>query len=34
MAHRCINFRHGDEGVYRWELEKNERSLTVASTDR
>lgn len=29
-AHRCINFRHGDAGVYRWEFDKGKRSLTVA----
>ena len=28
--HTCINFRHGDEGLYRWELEKGKQSLTVA----
>ena len=28
--HRCINFRHGSSGVYRWEFEKGKRSLTVA----
>jgi DNA-binding transcriptional LysR family regulator len=29
-AHRCINFRHGSEGVYRWEFEKGKQSLAVA----
>ena len=29
-AHRCINFRHGADGLYRWELDKGEQSLTVA----
>lgn len=29
-SHRCINFRHGSDGVYRWELEKGDQSLTVA----
>jgi len=29
-AHRCINFRHGDTGVYRWELDRGKKSLTVA----
>src|SRR6266568_5065760 len=29
-SHRCINFRHGSAGVYRWELDKGEQSLTVA----
>jgi DNA-binding transcriptional LysR family regulator len=28
--HRCINFRHGSEGVYRWEFDKGKQSLTVA----
>lgn len=28
-AHRCINYRHGAGGIYRWEFEKNGRSLTV-----
>jgi len=29
LSHRCINFRHGDEGVYRWEFEKGRKSLSV-----
>jgi DNA-binding transcriptional LysR family regulator len=29
-GHRCINFRHGSAGVYRWEFDKGRRSLTVA----
>ncbi len=29
-SHRCINFRHGSAGVYRWELDKGKQSLTVA----
>jgi DNA-binding transcriptional LysR family regulator len=29
-AHRCINFRQGSEGLYRWEFEKNGQSLAVA----
>jgi len=28
--HRCINFRHGSAGVYRWEFDKGKQSLTVA----
>lgn len=28
-AHRCINFRHGASGVYRWEFEKGRKSLAV-----
>jgi DNA-binding transcriptional LysR family regulator len=30
IRHRCINFRHGSAGVYRWELEKARKSLSVA----
>jgi DNA-binding transcriptional LysR family regulator len=30
LTHRCINFRHGSEGIYRWEFDKGKRSLTVA----
>jgi len=30
LEHRCINFRHGSTGVYRWEFEKRGRALTVA----
>src|SRR3989475_9562441 len=29
-SHRCINFRHGSAGVYRWEFDKGRQSLTVA----
>ena len=28
--HRCINFRRGSSGVYRWEFEKGSRSMAVA----
>ena len=28
--HRCINYRHGSTGVYRWELDKGKESLSVA----
>jgi DNA-binding transcriptional LysR family regulator len=28
--HRCINIRMGSAGVYRWEFDKGEESLTVA----
>ena len=31
-GHRCINFRHGAEGVYRWEFDKGRQSLVVAVT--
>ena len=29
VSHRCINFRHGSAGVYRWEFEKGRKSLSV-----
>jgi DNA-binding transcriptional LysR family regulator len=29
-SHRCINFRHGSEGIYRWEFDKGKQSVTVA----
>ena len=29
-GHRCINFRHGSDGLYRWEFDKGNRSLAVA----
>ena len=28
-THRCVNFRHGSAGVYRWEFEKGRKSLSV-----
>ena len=30
LHHRCINFRHGTAGLYRWEFEKGKKSVTVA----
>jgi len=30
LSHRCVNFRHGSAGVYRWEFDKGHQSLTVA----
>jgi DNA-binding transcriptional LysR family regulator len=30
IHHRCINFRHGDAGVYRWEFEKGRKSQSIA----
>lgn len=30
LKHRCINFRHGDAGIYRWEFEKGRKSMSVA----
>jgi DNA-binding transcriptional LysR family regulator len=29
-GHRCINFRHGSAGMYRWEFDKGKQSLAVA----
>jgi DNA-binding transcriptional LysR family regulator len=31
-AHRCINFRHGADEIYRWEFDKGSQSLAVAVT--
>src|SRR5215212_3155273 len=28
LNHRCINFRHGSAGLYRWEFEKGNKSLS------
>lgn len=28
--HRCINFRHGSAGLYRWEFDKGRKSLAVS----
>ena len=33
LTHRCINFRHGSEDVYRWEFDKGKQSVTVAVND-
>lgn len=30
LKHRCINFRHGSAGLYRWEFDKGSKSLSVA----
>lgn len=30
LKHRCINFRHGSAGMYRWEFDKGKKSLSVA----
>ena len=32
LSHRCINFRHGSAGVYRWEFDKGKKSLSVSVT--
>jgi DNA-binding transcriptional LysR family regulator len=29
-SHRCINYRQGSEGLYRWEFDKDDESLAVA----
>ena len=30
LRHRCINFRHGSQGMYRWEFDKGNKSLSIA----
>lgn len=30
LSHKCINFRHGTEGIYKWELDKGDTSVAVA----
>ena len=30
LSHRCINFRHRGEALYRWELDKGEQSVAVS----
>src|SRR3954454_16386649 len=30
VQQRCINFRHGSAGLYRWEFEKGKKSVSVA----
>jgi DNA-binding transcriptional LysR family regulator len=30
LHHRCVNFRHGSQGLYRWEFDKGKKSLAVA----
>ena len=30
LRHRCINFRHGSGSLYRWELDKDEKSVAVS----
>ena len=30
LQHRCINFRHDRDEIYRWEFDKGKRSLAVA----
>src|SRR5438128_7314226 len=30
LRHKCINFRHGSDGVYRWEFDKGDQSVAVS----
>ena len=30
LKHRCINFKHGSAGLYRWEFDKGKKSVSVA----
>ena len=30
LSHKCINFRHGSAGLYRWEFDQGKKSLSVA----
>jgi DNA-binding transcriptional LysR family regulator len=30
LAHRCINFRHRGESLYKWELEKGDEAVAIA----
>ena len=30
LRHRCINFRHHGESIYKWELDKSEESVAIA----
>jgi len=32
LQHRCINFRHRGESVYKWELDKGDESVAIAVT--
>jgi DNA-binding transcriptional LysR family regulator len=32
LQHRCINFRHGAAGLYRWEFEKGKKEISVGVT--
>ena len=32
VHHRCVNYRQGSAGVYQWEFQKDDQSLTVAVT--
>ena len=30
LNHRCVNFRHRGEGIYKWELDKGDESVAIA----
>lgn len=30
LQHKCISFRHGSQGLYRWEFDKGKRSMAIA----
>ncbi len=30
LSHRCINFRHRGESIYKWELDKGDESVAIA----
>jgi DNA-binding transcriptional LysR family regulator len=30
LKHRCINFKHGSAGLYKWEFDKGRKSVSVA----
>ena len=30
LKHRCVNFKHGSAGLYRWEFDKGKESVSVA----
>jgi DNA-binding transcriptional LysR family regulator len=32
LSHRCINFRHHGESIYKWELDKGDESVAIAVT--
>ena len=32
LRHRCINFRHHGESIYKWELDKGDESVAIAVT--
>ena len=32
LQHRCINFRHRGESIYKWELDKGDESVAIAVT--